>query len=315
MASAGNSYSKIIDELNQNSYKTKRGKAFGKNSIHDILRNEKYAGVYVFNRAASSRAGKRNNNASKTPDEIIRVPGVIPAIISPEIWRSVQQKLDSRKQLSPRKRGTTMYILTGKVFCGKYGGTYTGLSQIAGKNKIKYHLYACNKRKRTMECSNRNIRKEILENFALDVIDEAFSSEEKISKLADKLEAGVVGPRLNVLAKEKETFETRLYEIENSSQVILDKDKIITHLGITKQVISDREDLESCKKIVDMYVEKVTIYDDRIEVLLKIEPDAYNAGGGEGNRTPVRKNTHKNFYQDSLYFYFTIRAPKGRIRK
>ncbi len=321
MVSAGSSYSKIIDELNESDFKTKRGKAFGKNSIHDILRNEKYAGVYVFNRAASSRTGKRNNHASKKPDEVIRVPGAIPAIISPELWKTVQKKLDSRKKITPRKKGKTMYILTGKVFCGECGGAYTGLSQIGGRNKTKYHLYACNKRKRTKECSNRNIRKEILENFVLDVINEAFSSREKINRLADKLEeyylgkcdhllqeqarltekirniaarmdnlfdaietgameADVAGPRLNSLAKEKDAYEERLYEIELSNPVSLDKEKIITHLGMTRQVISDREDLESCRKIVDMYVEKVTIYHDRIEILLKIEPDAYNAGGG-----------------------------------
>jgi len=351
MTAAGNSYTRIIDELNHKGFKTKTGRPFGKNSIHDILRNEKYAGVYVFNRAAHSRAGKRNNHASKDTAEIIRVPGAIPAIISPELWKAVQEKLDTRRQLAPRKRGSTMYILTGKVFCGECEGAYTGLAQTAGRNKTKYNLYACNKRKRTKECNNRDIRKEILENYVLDVIDEAFSSDEKINKLADKLEeyylgkckylleertqlieqiknitirmdklfdaietgtmqSNVAGPRLNTLAKEKEVFEARLYEIEQSNQVSLDKSKIITHLGMTRQVIANRNDLESCKKIIDMYVEKVTIYNDRIEVLLKIETDAFNTGGGGGSRTPVRKKDQQSLSERSLCFGF--RPPVAR---
>ena len=60
-------------------YKTKRGKMFGKNSLYEILSNEKYAGVFVFNKAAARADGKRNNHAQK--DSYIRIEGGCPAII------------------------------------------------------------------------------------------------------------------------------------------------------------------------------------------------------------------------------------------
>ena len=53
MFADGYGYSEIIERLNAHGYKTKRGKMFGKNSLYEILSNEKYTGVFVFNKAAA----------------------------------------------------------------------------------------------------------------------------------------------------------------------------------------------------------------------------------------------------------------------
>ncbi|SFG62774.1 Site-specific DNA recombinase [Desulfotomaculum arcticum] len=63
MYAAGHGYGNIITTLNETNYKTKAGKPFGKNSLHEILKNKKYAGIYVFNRSTSKNAtGRRNNH-------------------------------------------------------------------------------------------------------------------------------------------------------------------------------------------------------------------------------------------------------------
>ena len=59
MFADGHGYTTIIDYLNAHGYKTKRGKMFGKNSLYEILNNEKYTGVFVFNKAAARTDGKR----------------------------------------------------------------------------------------------------------------------------------------------------------------------------------------------------------------------------------------------------------------
>lgn len=58
----GYSYSKIIDELNYLGYKTKIGNKFGKNSLHGILNNEKYTGVYVFNKTQRKGVDGKGSN-------------------------------------------------------------------------------------------------------------------------------------------------------------------------------------------------------------------------------------------------------------
>ena len=86
MYAAGKGYSEIINKLNQEGYKTQTGRPFGKNSIHDILKNEKYRGVYIFNRTERKINGKRNHHKSKSEDEIIRIEGGMPRIIDDETW-------------------------------------------------------------------------------------------------------------------------------------------------------------------------------------------------------------------------------------
>ena len=49
MYADGYGYKLIVNELNEKGHRTKQGNLFGKNSIFDLLRNEKYIGRYVFN--------------------------------------------------------------------------------------------------------------------------------------------------------------------------------------------------------------------------------------------------------------------------
>jgi len=98
----GYGYNQIIRTLNEKGYKTKKGKAFGKNSIHGILTNEKYTGVYIFNRVV---AGKKNSRKSKSEDEIIRIEDAMPKIISREMFDKTKEMMMKRKH-SPGSANT-----------------------------------------------------------------------------------------------------------------------------------------------------------------------------------------------------------------
>ena len=107
----GYSYSNIIDELNELGYKTKRGNKFGKNSLHGILNNEKYTGVYVFNKTQRKGInGKRNGHKQKSEDEIIRVEGGMPQIIDKEIQPSTSN--DEKRKKSPGAHKANNNIFT-----------------------------------------------------------------------------------------------------------------------------------------------------------------------------------------------------------
>jgi len=74
----GHGYGDIINTLNARGYKTKLGRKFGKNSIYEILRNEKYTGTYVYNKTASqSKKGTFNRHIFKDEKEIIKIEGVV----------------------------------------------------------------------------------------------------------------------------------------------------------------------------------------------------------------------------------------------
>ena len=76
MYADGHGYNAIIDRLNFLGYVTKAGKLLGKNSLYEILNNEKYIGVYTFNKISrGSSRGKRNAHKLKPDSEIIRIEG------------------------------------------------------------------------------------------------------------------------------------------------------------------------------------------------------------------------------------------------
>ena len=165
----GVGYNEVIRELNAMGYHTRLGKPFGKNSIHEILRNEKYKGVYLFNRAVSkNHDGKRNNHSNKYDEEIIRIEGGIEQIVDTLTFDTVTKIIGARRRQTPSS-AKEVYLLTGKVFCGECGSAFTGNRKRSGRNKDLYVTYRCGGRnlKAGVDCKNKEVRREYLEDFVL----------------------------------------------------------------------------------------------------------------------------------------------------
>ena len=179
----GMTYSEIISELNKRGAKTKKGGTFGKNSLHAILTNEKYTGVYIYNRAVSKNAsGKRNNHKSKDAENIIRIEGGVPRIISKEKFDAVQKILGKRRSLSHTKSSAKeSYLLAGKIFCGVCGNTYCGNRQ-KNSHGYLYITYRCNTRSRkgTKACRNKEINRDKLEKYVLKLLADVLFDKNRI---------------------------------------------------------------------------------------------------------------------------------------
>lgn len=315
----GYSYKEIIDYLNGHGYRTKLGREFVKTSLYEILRNEKYTGVFVFNRAASKTGGKRNNHKSKDDHEIIRIPGGLPAIIDPSTFWEVQKMMDKRKRAPGAAKAKEVYLLTGLVRCGACGGPMIGNRRRAGRNKDIYATYECNNRKRLKACNAKSINKEYLEQYVLNELIRLIFSDEgipilvkklneankqhlerkskelhyarqrlsevekKIGNIVNAIADGLYSPTmketLTKLEEEKAQLQVAIDEIQRSSIVELTEDMIKAYLEKDKQVILSG-DLQACKSIISTYVDRVIVYEDHIDVVLKIVDFT---GGGGGN--------------------------------
>lgn len=316
MYAKGFGYGKIIDELNRKGYRTKLGRKFGKSSLHDILVNEKYRGVYIFNRAAAKRSdGKRNNRASKNEEEIIRIEGGMPRIIDEKTWKAVQERMGDNKKNSTFK-AREIYLLAGIIKCGKCGGAMVGNRRIAGKAKRTYTTYECSTRKRTKTCDMKAVNKEFIENLVIEELERRLFSDEAIEKLSKKIYEYALRQNKEI-QEDIERFKKQLKDIqqkldnmanavaeglfnptminkmaalENEKadiELMLEEAKIQLQinspdLDSIKRYLSRYQDIknkskEDQKKIIHTFVKCVIVYDDKIIVDFIVDT---NGGGG-----------------------------------
>ncbi len=218
----GYSYPAIINQLNKAGYRTKFRNPFGKNSIHEILRNEKYIGNYAFNRRRKrDETGKRSNRAFKQEEEVVRIKGAIPAIIEEDVFIKVQKKMDSRR-VSTRApgpwygigaRGKEIYVLSGLVFCGHCGNKMHGNIMVRGGKQYKY--YSCEGRR--AGCKQPSIPKHVVENKVIEVLAEVLNPD-----LAEQYTESLNALIEKQCSEKIPVIEEKMQEIDNQISNLLD---------------------------------------------------------------------------------------------
>lgn len=170
MFADGHGYTAIINYLNKHGYKTKRGCLFGKNSLYEILANEKYTGVFVFNKSAAKADGKRNNHAYKTSDKVIRIEGGCPVIVSKKLFEKVQRIRAKNRRNTGQYHAKEFYLLTGKVFCGVCGKRIQGNLRFSGEHKNRMATYRCTTLRKI--CNNKENNKDYLDVYVVELLRE-----------------------------------------------------------------------------------------------------------------------------------------------
>lgn len=323
----GYSYSQIIADLHERGIRNRRGKKFTKSTIYEILRNEKYSGVYVFNkRAKASPDGKRSNRLFKSEDEIIKIPGGMPQIVPRDKWLKVQEILDKKKKgrgkSIPKKNN---YLLTGFIYCGVCGDRYSG-NGITTRGK-KYGYYTCYNRKNKFGCNNRHVPQDEIEERVLHQIRKMLESidvsdltaslkryfEEYNKHLVDKETAikkeikslnKKINNLLNIVEEgyATETIKTRLHEhaetkktLENQLQSIRDEVPTITEDRVRKVVDAislDNKNFKEKRNVLEKLNLKIIVYPDKEEHYYGGEAVLDKSGAGDATQ-PLSKIFYK----------------------
>lgn len=257
----GYSYGNIIDKLNNLGYKTKRGNKFGKNSLHGILSNEKYTGVYVFNKTQRKGVnGKRNGHKQKSEEEIIKVEGGMPKIIDKEVFLQAQEMMQKRKKAPGSHKATTLYLLTGIIRCGECGHAMQG-----NKRKDKYGndyiSYRCGCRKQKRDCKNKEIKRDYLEEFILTELEKHILNDEAILVLSKELNERLKAKSNNnqeMLNNLRSKLEKVNKEIENILNAIMS--------GIVNSMLKDKlDELEQVKLNLELQINELSIESNGVE--------------------------------------------------
>ena len=298
----GKSLRLIRDDLNSAGYRTKKGRAFGTNSLWDLMRNEKYIGTYVYGKSTIGPDGKRNTHP-KDSENLIKFENALPAIIDRTTWEKVQHQFNKK---SANIRSKEIYIFSGLLKCEHCGSTLVG-NRYQTKKGIPYAYYRCNRAQRTGECGGSKYRKEPLENllltkilplifnedgaknfihvvvsqqaqFAQDTLShiktlekEKAASQRKIESLIDIIETGSGNKAM--LSRIVE-HEDKISSIESQLQLIK---KDIKKVTLTESQVLDLYDHikktkepEAIKLLVQSFISSVTVGSDTLKLHLDL---------------------------------------------
>ncbi len=302
MYSKGYGYSPILEVLNAEGRKTKKGQAFMKNSLHSILTNPKYKGMYVFNRSsAKSYAGTRNTHLYKDEENIIAIEGGCPAIVTPDVYEKVQDRMTYNKHRGAEHIAKENYLLSGKVFYKECGRSMCGNARHGGRNKELYVTYRCPTKK--YACSNKEINRDYLEEYVIMLLEKHIFNtralkrlskgiviygnsnntkerqrqlqaqlaeiEEALKNVADAIQAGLISSalvtRLNELETEKAIIENKLADMEKPVEISIDTGLIMSEYTRVKQTPASPEH----KTFIKGFIDKIVVGKYTVDVTLK----------------------------------------------
>ena len=208
----GKSYNEILDAVQ--GVRGKRGQFLGKNSLNSILTNDRYIGIYTWNRRKMKIMGKWAGG--KANPRCVRLEGIIPPIISMDVWERVQARMKSnRRAVNKAKRD---YLLTGLIECEGCGATYVGHCSTNAKG-YETRYYCCGNKYRTRSCRAKNINADEIEEFVIQQL-KAYLLTVDFSEVANTI-ANAVNNAAPDLSKEKRELAEINRQIANGVKAVM----------------------------------------------------------------------------------------------
>lgn len=296
---AGETFSDIATDLNNRGIRTKTGSAWGKNSFDRLISNERYIGTYIY--------------------KDIRIEGGIPPILEKELFDKVQYLLVNKKNPKnapvKRRRDNSVYLLTGKLYCGKCKEPMIGIAGTS-RNKELHHYYKCSTKNKTKTCDKENVRRDWAEYQVAAALKNYVLNDEAISWLADKaveyfeankefstmkllksqladvqrslknvmsaIEQGIITnstkARLTELEAEEAELKAKISISEEKSTLNISREDIVIWLSTFKD--GDISDKNFQEMLFDAFLVSAYLYDDHWKII-------FNAGKTQEVSVPL----------------------------
>lgn len=234
MKASGHGYRSIAEQLNAEKIPCpKRGRWRNKNqlwsmiTVQNMITNPSYCGDRVYNRHPLSKKTKGESNVlGKTKDRWIsdKQEWVIqqdahPAIVNRELFEKANS-IPNRPTEARRNSHfyESQYLLTGMVKCEHCGFNFQG--QTYRKTNHQYYVDGGNMNKGKSVCVRTSIRKEVLEDFVVELILESLPFSKPAARLEEMIREHLAGQRQgdSIIAG----LERRAQEIDRKIQNLLD---------------------------------------------------------------------------------------------
>lgn len=297
----GYSLNNMAKILNDKGLRTKAGKPFTKNSFSNILTQEKYIGVYRWNkRKAKNSKGQHNNHAYKPVAEQVVIEDGCPAILPLEQFQAAQDRLSERKQGRADTKSRHHYMLGSmkRLKCAKCHSYMVG--KVTTSHGKKYLTYACPNHKGG-GCPTKDIPAKGLEEYTaiaivsslrmcanLPQLNECLKSgggnaeaqqlrnritgiEKRINNIVRSLENGgseALTSRLQQLEQEKAALTSQLKTASTPIPDIIEKDLRRIKNKLARQLITSND--PDVKQLLMAYIKEITVSNDGVNVTLQI---------------------------------------------
>ena len=294
---------------------TYRGKPFAKNTVYNILRNEKYIGIYRIN------------------DEVLT--NMYPQIVDEHLYNRVKAILERNKRGS--RSVETNYLLKHKVRCGYCGNNINGEYAISHTG-TSFYYYKCRGRKMKLtECHKETIQKDVLENLVIDMTVQKLSEPQVMETIVNGILAMQqrnlqVNSTLTALQRESrevqtaidntmkaiaqgvitkstaqylKSYEERQEELEKLIAIEQAKESVVITEKEIRQYYAEALELEP-QLLVNYLIKEIVLYDDRIEIY-------YNSPMNKSTDSPDESRGF-SFYMNSFKVGFTTMSVTLFIR-
>lgn len=280
---SGDKVADIVRDINDRGYRTRKNAKFTANTIYHILANETYTGKYKYS-------------------DIV-IEGGVPQMIPEEDFKAVRKKLAENKKKRAKFAAKADYILSGKVFCGHCGESMCGFSGKSHTGDTHYY-YRCNGVHKRNGCKKKHERKADLENIVCAAAQKAFLDMDKkamAERLHEMYVKSVSGQSIAIISKEitavkkqvdnligavaesggNKFLYQRLSELtERLEQLEMEKciqERMTDNVPSVDQLLQIIDDIlsvdintpEGRKTLIDVLVDKVYVYDDKITIVYK----------------------------------------------
>ena len=263
-----------------------KGKPFVKQTVYNILRNEKYSGTY--------------NHGEEIIDNMY------PQVVPTDLFNKVRKIVNANK--FGKKSIQVDFLLRQKLICGNCGQPMHGESGTT-KTGEKIYYYKCNgRKKRINDCNKSMLRKDVIEPLVINKVIEKLSNPEMLNFVVCKLlqiqeQQAKENTILNILVKQLKQVETalnnlvsavergiisnatknRLLELEQQQeelekQILIERSKQAVQLteNDIREFYKQALTLEP-KMLINFFVKQITAYDDKIQIQLnrptRVSPD------------------------------------------
>ncbi len=277
----------ICDEFNEAGLRTSRGNPFGVKTMHRMLKNRAYIGEY--------RHG-----------EFVVPGGMPALVDGETFDRAQKRLAENKRKGSQRARGmdedgAPRYWLTGKLYCGECGETMQGVSGTSKTGRTYYYYYCSAQRKKL--CAKKKVKKDWIEDLVTDVLRYIIDDSENLMSLAvdaavyykehyketgylegleakrKEVEKGIANlmkaieggalsdtliERLNQLEAQKASLNDAI-QAENV-KVSLCEDEHSIKAYFEKFLHADFDNPETRDKILEYFVDKIYLYDEKLVV-------------------------------------------------